>query len=49
LLLQLAVAKELGYTLAKLNQEATYEELLLWSIYFEIQNEAQERQLKRRR
>jgi len=49
LLLQLGVAKELGYTLARLNNELTLEELLLWSSYFELQNEEQERQMKRRR
>jgi hypothetical protein len=43
------VAKELGYTLARLNQEVTLEELLVWSAYFELQNEEQERQIKRRR
>jgi hypothetical protein len=48
-LLQLGVAKELGYTLARLNQEVTLEELLIWSSYFELQNEEQERQMKRRR
>jgi hypothetical protein len=48
-LLQLGVAKELGYTLVRLNQEVTLEELLLWSSYFELQNEEQERQMKRRR
>jgi len=49
LLLQLGVAKELGYTLARLNNELTLEELLLWSSYFDLQNEEQERQMKRRR
>jgi hypothetical protein len=48
-LLQLGVAKELGYSLARLNAEITLEELLIWSSYFEIQNEEQERQMKRRR
>jgi len=47
--LQLAIAKELGYTLAKLKQELTLEELLLWSSYFDLQNEEQERRLKQRR
>jgi hypothetical protein len=47
--LQLAIAKELGYTLAKLKQEVTLEELLLWSSYFDLQNEEQERRLKQRR
>jgi hypothetical protein len=48
-LLQLGVAKELGYSLVRLNQEVTMEELLLWSAYFELQNEEQERRMKRRR
>jgi hypothetical protein len=49
LLLQLGIAKELGYSLARLNQEVTMEELLLWSAYFELQNEEQERRMKQRR
>jgi len=49
LLLQLGVAKELGYTLVRLNREVTLEELLLWSSYFELQNEEQDRRLKQRR
>jgi hypothetical protein len=48
-LLQLGVAKELGYSLVRLNQEVTMEELLLWSAYFDLQNEEQERRMKRRR
>jgi hypothetical protein len=48
-LLQLSIAKELGYSLVRLNQEVTMEELLLWSAYFELQNEEQERRMKRRR
>jgi len=48
-LLKLGVAKELGYSLTKLNQEVTLEELLIWSAYFDLQNEEQERQMKRRR
>jgi hypothetical protein len=49
LLLQLGVAKELGYTLARLNREVTLEELLLWSSYFELQNEEQDRRMKQSR
>ena len=49
LLLQLGVAKELGYSLARLNQEVTLEELLIWSSYFELQSEEQERRMKQRR
>jgi hypothetical protein len=48
-LLQLGIAKELGYSLARLNQEVTMEELLLWSCYFDLQNEEQEKSMKRRR
>jgi hypothetical protein len=48
-LLQLGVAKELGYSLARLNQEVTMEELLLWSCYFDLQNEEQELRMKQRR
>jgi hypothetical protein len=46
LLLKLGVAKELGYSLARLQQEMTLEELFLWSSYFEILNDEQERRLK---
>jgi len=49
LLLQLGVAKELGYTLARLNREVTLEELLIWSSYFDLQNEEQDRRMKQRR
>jgi hypothetical protein len=49
LLLQLGVAKELGYSLARLNAEVTMEELLIWSTYFDLLNEEQERRMKRRR
>jgi hypothetical protein len=49
LLLQLGVAKELGYSLARLNQEVTLEELLIWSSYFELQNEDQDRRMKQSR
>lgn len=48
-MLQLGIAKELGMTLARLNQEVTPEELIIWSLYFEIQNEEQEKAMKRRR
>jgi len=48
-MLQLGVAKELGYSLARLNAEVTMEELLIWSAYFDLTNEEQERRLKQRR
>ena len=49
LMLQLGVAKELGYTLIRLKSELTMEELLLWSAYFDVTNEEQERRMKQRR
>jgi hypothetical protein len=48
-MLQLGIAKELGYSLARLNAEVTMEELLIWSSYFELLNEEQERRMKQRR
>jgi polyphosphate kinase 2 (PPK2 family) len=48
-MLQLGVAKELGYTLVRLKAELTLEELLLWSAYFDVTNEEQERRMKQRR
>jgi hypothetical protein len=48
-MLQLGIAKELGYSLARLNAEVTMEELLIWSSYFELLNEEQERRMKQSR
>lgn len=45
----MGVAKELGYTLVKLNQEMTFEEMVLWAAYFELYNEEHEARMKRRR
>ena len=42
----MGVAKELGYTLAKLWNEATEEEIILWSLYFGYLNEEQEKTMK---
>ena len=41
--------KQLGYTLAKLNQGLTFGELLLWSTYFDLLNEEHDEELKKRR
>ena len=41
------MAKELGYTLAKLWNEATEEEILMWSLYFGFLNEEQDKALKK--
>jgi len=46
-LLQLGVAKELGYTLQELNQKITQEELVIWSTYFEYLNEEQKNEMRR--
>jgi len=46
-LLQLGVAKELGYTLQELNQRITQEELVIWSTYFSYLNEQQENERRR--
>ena len=48
-MLQLGVAKELGYTLKQLNEEITFEELLIWSAYFEILNDRHEQARKNAR
>jgi hypothetical protein len=40
------VAKELGMTVSRLMQEATREEILGWSCYFQIINEEQEKSMK---
>ena len=51
-MLQLGVAKELGMSLTQLKQTVTVEELLLWSAYFQMLNEDQQKEIdkaKRRR
>ena len=40
------MAKELGYTLTKLWNEATEEEIILWSLYFGYLNGEQEKAMK---
>lgn len=48
-MLQLGVAKELGCTLRRLNEEVTLEELLIWSAYFELLNDEHEEAMKKMR
>jgi hypothetical protein len=48
-MLQLCVAAELGMSLARLNQEVTPEELLIWDAFFAIRSEEREKAMKRRR
>jgi hypothetical protein len=43
----MGVAKELGYTLRRLLDEVTEEELLLWSAYFGHLNEEQEKAMSK--
>ena len=43
----MGVAKELGYSLRRLLDEVTEEELLLWSAYFGYLNDEQEAAMKK--
>jgi len=48
-MLQLSLAKELGCTLSELVSKVTTEELLIWNTFFRIQQEEQEKLMKKRR
>ena len=51
-MLQFGVAKELGLTLNEVRSRMTTEELVGWSVYFQILNEDQQKEMqkaKRRR
>ena len=48
-MLQLGVAKELGYTLTELLEKITMEELVLWSVYFDTLNDQEKDSIKRSR
>ena len=43
----MGVAKELGYSLRRLLEEVTEEELLLWSAYFGYLNAEQQKTMKK--
>ncbi len=43
----MGVAKELGYSLRRLTEEVTEEELLLWSAYFGYLNDEQDKAMKK--
>ena len=47
MLLCLGVAKELGYTLQRLLNEVTEDEIVLWSLYFGHLNAEQEKAMKK--
>jgi hypothetical protein len=46
MMLCFGIAKELGMTVARLLAETTVEEILGWSAYFEILNDAQKRAME---
>ena len=48
-MLQLGVAKDLGYTLTELLEKITMEELVLWSVYFDTLNDEEKDSIKRSR
>ena len=48
-MLQLSIAKELGITLARLNDEMTYEELMIWNAFYAIEKEELDKAAKKRR
>ena len=43
----MGVAKELGYSLRRLTEEVTEEELLLWSAYFGYLNDEQDKAMNK--
>lgn len=45
----MTLARELGYTLAEITAKMSYEELLLWNAYFQVEAEdAKKRERKQR-
>ena len=46
MMLSFGVAKELGYTVTRLWEEATREEILGWSAYFSVMNDEQEKAMQ---
>ena len=45
-MLQMVVAEKLGYTLQELMERVTYEELLLWSAFYEIRHEQEKKAME---
>jgi hypothetical protein len=45
-MLELGVSKELGMTLAQLRNSCSKDELLIWSAYFGVINEDQQKQFE---
>jgi len=48
-MLQLSLAKELGFTLAELVEKVTPEEMILWNTFFRLEKEEAEKQARKRR
>lgn len=48
-MLQMQIAKELGYTLSELVSKITLEEMLLWNTFFAIEKEEASKLAKRKR
>jgi hypothetical protein len=45
----MTLARELGYTLSEITAKMSYEELLLWNAYFEVEAEKAEKKQGKRR
>lgn len=43
----MGVAHELGYSLTRLMSEMTMEEVILWSVFYNLRNEEQQKAIKR--
>ena len=43
------LAKELGYTLSEITSRMSYDELLLWNAYLQIEKEDHEKQQRKQR
>lgn len=41
------VARDLGYTLSELTQKMTYQELQLWAVLYQVEDEEQQEAMKK--
>ena len=48
-MLQMVVAEKLGYTLQELMERVTVEELQLWSAFYEIRHEQEQKSMEKAR
>lgn len=49
MILQMIVAEKLGYTLQELGDRITPEELMLWSAFYQIRQEEEEKAMRKAR